>query len=123
MHDSIREPARRATGRTLCLIDEPSTGLGAADGARPFAVLQRLVDAGTTDTASEHELDAFRAADRFADPGPAAGAAGAEVVAEAAPAEITPVAASRVGSLPRAMAPLAGVGGGPGRTHMEGPLA
>ncbi|MCX4673295.1 excinuclease ABC subunit UvrA [Streptomyces sp. NBC_01381] len=93
-----KELGRRATGRTLYLLDEPSTGLHAADTARLLGVLQRLVDAGNSVITIEHNLDVIRAADWVVDLGPEGGAAGGEIVAEGTPKELTRVSASRTGA-------------------------
>jgi excinuclease ABC subunit A len=93
-----KELGRRATGRTLYLLDEPTTGLHAADIARLLSVLQRLVDAGSTVVTIEHDLDVIRASDWVIDLGPAGGAAGGEIVAEGTPKEIAHVSASRTGA-------------------------
>jgi excinuclease ABC subunit A len=96
-----KELSRRATGRTLYLLDEPTTGLHAADTARLLGVLQRLVEAGNTVVCIEHDLDVIRAADWVIDLGPAGGAAGGELVAEGPPAHIAEVSASRTGAFLR----------------------
>ncbi|MGW7084586.1 excinuclease ABC subunit UvrA [Streptomyces sp. NPDC054871] len=93
-----KELGRRATGRTLYLLDEPTTGLHAADTARLLGVLQRLVDAGNTVITIEHNLDVIRAADWVVDLGPEGGAAGGEIVAEGAPKEIARASGSRTGA-------------------------
>ncbi|MGW8400558.1 excinuclease ABC subunit UvrA [Streptomyces lydicus] len=93
-----RELGRWTAGRTLYLLDEPTTGLHAADTARLLGVLQRLVDAGHTVVTIEHNLDVIRAADWVVDLGPAGGAAGGTVVAEGTPEEIAQVATSRTGA-------------------------
>jgi excinuclease ABC subunit A len=96
-----KELGRRTTGRTLYLLDEPTTGLHATDTARLLAVLQRLVDARNTVVTIEHDLDVIRASDWVIDLGPAGGAAGGEVVAEGTPKEIAQVSASRTGAFLR----------------------
>jgi excinuclease UvrABC ATPase subunit len=96
-----RELGRRATGRTLYLLDEPTTGLHAADTARLLDVLQPLVDAGNTVVTIEHDLDVIRASDWVIDLGPEGGAGGGQVVAEGAPEEIARVPASRTGAFLR----------------------
>ena len=80
-----KELARRATGRTLYLLDEPTTGLHAADTVRLLEVLQRLVDAGNTVVTVEHQMDVVRAADWIIDLGPAGRVDGGRVVAEGTP--------------------------------------
>ncbi|MEV0322880.1 excinuclease ABC subunit UvrA [Streptomyces sp. NPDC050658] len=93
-----KELGRRATGRTLYLLDEPTTGLHPVDTARLLRVLQRLVDAGNSVIAVEHNLDVIRAADWVVDLGPEGGAAGGEIVAEGTPKELTRMPASRTGT-------------------------
>ena len=92
-----KELGRRVTGRTLYLLDEPTTGLHPADAARLLGVLQRLVDAGNTVMVVEHNLEIVRAADWVIDLGPEGGAAGGRVVAEGTPEKIAQVEASWTG--------------------------
>ncbi|WP_201776530.1 excinuclease ABC subunit UvrA [Allosalinactinospora lopnorensis] len=96
-----KELGRRATRRTLYLLDEPTTGLHAADNARLLGVLQRLVDAGNTVVTIEHDLDVVRASDWVVDLGPEGGANGGEIVAEGTPEEVARASASRTGAFLR----------------------
>jgi excinuclease ABC subunit A len=91
-----KELARKSTGRTIYLLDEPTTGLHPADTARLLGVLQRLVDAGNTVLTIEHDLDVIRAADWVVDLGPGGGSAGGEVVAEGTPEQVA-ASGSRTG--------------------------
>src|SRR2546430_2344340 len=81
------ELSRRATGRTLYILDEPTTGLHFADVERLLEVLHRLVDAGNTVVVIEHNLDVVKTADHVIDLGPEGGKAGGEVIAEGTPEE------------------------------------
>jgi excinuclease ABC subunit A len=83
-----RELARKMTGRTLYVLDEPTTGLHFADVKRLMAVLDRLVDAGNTVIVIEHNLDVIKRADHVIDLGPEGGARGGEVIAAGTPEEI-----------------------------------
>jgi excinuclease ABC subunit A len=79
------ELSRRATGRTLYILDEPTTGLHFADVERLLEVLHRLVDAGNTVVVIEHNLDVVKTADWIIDLGPEGGKAGGEVIVEGTP--------------------------------------
>jgi excinuclease ABC subunit A len=83
-----RELSKRATGRTLYILDEPTTGLHFADTQRLLDVLNRLVEAGNTVLVIEHNLDIIRNADWVIDLGPEGGDRGGEIVAEGAPRDI-----------------------------------
>lgn len=96
-----KELGRRATGRTLYLLDEPTTGLHPADTARLLAVLQRLVEAGNTVVVVEHNMDMIKAADWLIDLGPEGGAAGGQIVAEGTPEQVALVETSATGAFLR----------------------
>ena len=83
-----RELSRRATGRTLYVLDEPSVGLHAADVHRLIEVLQRLVEAGNSVLIIEHNMDIIKVADYIIDLGPEGGDRGGELVAAGTPEEI-----------------------------------
>jgi excinuclease ABC subunit A len=87
-----RELARRATGRTLYVLDEPTTGLHFDDVRRLLEVLARLVDSGNTVLLIEHNLDVIKSADHVVDLGPEGGDGGGRIVASGTPEDI---AASR----------------------------
>ncbi len=82
------ELARRSTGKTIYILDEPTTGLHTADVHQLLTVLQRLVDAGNTVLVIEHNLDVIKCADYIIDLGPEGGDAGGTVVATGTPEEI-----------------------------------
>jgi excinuclease ABC subunit A len=92
-----KELGRRAKGRTLYLLDEPTTGLHLADTARLLGVLQRLVDAGNTVIVVEHNLELIKAADWVIDLGPEGGAAGGRLIAEGTPKQIAEASSSYTG--------------------------
>jgi excinuclease ABC subunit A len=83
-----RELARRQTGRTLYVLDEPTTGLHFADVRRLLAVLQRLVEQGNSVLVIEHNLDVVKVADYVIDLGPEGGARGGEVLAVGTPEQV-----------------------------------
>ncbi len=92
-----RELSRRATGRTLYLLDEPTTGLHFADIDRLLQVLNRLVDAGNTVVIIEHNLDVIKSADWLIDLGPEGGDAGGWVIAEGTPEQVAEMPHSYTG--------------------------
>jgi excinuclease ABC subunit A len=91
------ELSKVATGDTLYILDEPTTGLHFADVQRLLDVLGRLVDAGNTVVVIEHNLDVIKTADRLIDLGPEGGEAGGEVVATGTPEEVAAVKSSHTG--------------------------
>ncbi|MEK7500798.1 MAG: excinuclease ABC subunit UvrA, partial [Patescibacteria group bacterium] len=91
------ELARRDTGRTLYILDEPTTGLHFDDVRKLLAVLHALRDKGNAVIVIEHNLDVIRTADYIVDLGPEGGEAGGRVVAEGTPSEITKVRSSYTG--------------------------
>jgi len=100
-----RELGRRETGRTLYLLDEPTTGLHFDDVRRLLEVLGRLVDTGNTVVVIEHNLDVIKSADWVIDLGPEGGAAGGDLVAAGTPEAIAATPASHTGRyLRRALA-------------------
>ncbi len=92
-----RELSRRDTGRTLYILDEPTTGLHFADVERLLGVLQKLVELGNTVVVIEHHLDVIKTADWVIDMGPEGGGAGGTIVAEGPPEWITQQRASHTG--------------------------
>jgi excinuclease ABC subunit A len=91
------ELARRATGKTLYILDEPTTGLHSADVKRLLGILQKLIKGGNTMIIIEHNLDVIKTADYVIDMGPEGGLAGGNVVATGTPEEIAKVAESFTG--------------------------
>ena len=104
-----KELSRRATGRTLYILDEPTTGLHFEDVRKLLEVLHRLVEGGNTVVVIEHNLEVIKTADWVIDLGPDGGAGGGRLVAEGPPEEIVKVAESYTGqylarNLPRSAA-------------------
>jgi excinuclease ABC subunit A len=98
-----RELARRATGKTLLVLDEPTTGLHFRDVALLIALLQRLIDAGNTVLVIEHHLDVIKVADHVIDLGPEGGPAGGELIVQGPPEQVARSPRSHTG---RYLAPL-----------------
>ena len=106
------ELSKVATGRTLYILDEPTTGLHFADVQRLLDVLQRLVDAGNTVVVIEHNLDVIKCADRLIDMGPEGGEEGGMVIARARPRRSRPCRPrTRAGSSRRSWRPPPGATG------------
>jgi len=91
------ELAKRATGRTIYILDEPTTGLHFEDVRHLIGVLQRLVDTGNTVLVIEHNLDVIKTADWIVDLGPEGGDGGGRVVAEGPPEVVAKVPESHTG--------------------------
>ncbi len=100
-----KELSKVATGRTLYILDEPTTGLHFADIEKLLEVLQRLVDAGNTVLVIEHNLDVIKQADWIVDLGPEGGDAGGELIAAGTPEDVARVEGSYTGSFLRAVLP------------------
>lgn len=97
-----RELAKRSTGRTLYLLDEPTTGLHFQDIQKLLSVLQRLVDGGNTVIVIEHNLDVIKVADWLIDIGPEGGNAGGRLVAEGTPELVAKCEESHTGKFLKA---------------------
>ncbi len=98
-----RELSRRATGRTLYILDEPTTGLHFEDVKRLLEVLHRLTDRGNTVIVIEHQIDVIKTADWIIDLGPEGGEQGGRIVAQGTPEEVARVPGSHTG---QALEPL-----------------
>ena len=92
-----RELAKRATGRTLYLLDEPTTGLHFDDTKKLIKVLDDLVEKGNTVIVIEHNLDVVKSADHLIDIGPEGGYAGGEIVATGTPEKVAATKTSYTG--------------------------
>ena len=103
------ELARRSTGKTLYILDEPTTGLHMADVHRLLEVLDRLVDAGDTVVVIEHNLDVIKRADHVIDLGPEGGLGGGRVIASGTPEELAVVAESHTGQYLKLVLPVQSV--------------
>lgn len=103
-----KELSKRATGRTLYILDEPTTGLHFEDVRRLMEVIQELADNGNTVVVIEHNLDVIKQADWILDLGPEGGDGGGEVVAAGTPEDVAKVATSYTGQFLKSM--LKGVG-------------
>jgi excinuclease ABC subunit A len=103
------ELSKIATGKTLYILDEPTTGLHFADIEKLLDVLQRLVDSGNTVLVIEHNLDVIKQADWIIDLGPEGGEAGGEIIATGTPEQIAEVDESATGQFLRHVLPKAAV--------------
>jgi len=99
------ELSKVATGKTLYILDEPTTGLHFADIEKLLETLQRLVDAGNTMIVIEHNLDVIKQADWIVDLGPEGGDAGGEIVAVGTPEDVAAVEESFTGRFLRGVLP------------------
>ncbi len=100
------ELSKIATGRTLYILDEPTTGLHVDDVAKLLVVLQRLADAGNTVLVIEHNLDVIKQADWVLDLGPEGGEAGGRIIAEGTPEEVAETEGSSTGAYLRRVLPV-----------------
>ena len=100
------ELGKRSTGRTIYILDEPTTGLHFEDVRRLLGVLQRLVDTGNTILVIEHNLDVIKSADWIVDLGPEGGDGGGKIVAEGTPEQVAKTAGSWTGQY---LAPVLGM--------------
>jgi excinuclease ABC subunit A len=92
-----KELSRRATGRTLYILDEPTTGLHFEDVRKLLEVLQELVESGNTVLVIEHNLEVIKTADWIIDLGPEGGEGGGEIIATGTPEDVAKVARSYTG--------------------------
>jgi excinuclease ABC subunit A len=102
-----RELSRRSTGRTVYILDEPTTGLHFDDIKKLLSVLHMFADAGNTVIVIEHNLDVVKTADHIVDLGPEGGDRGGEILATGTPEQVARVAASHTG---RFLRELSGIG-------------
>ncbi len=113
------ELSKRGTGKTLYILDEPTTGLSFEDASRLLAVLHRLVDTGNTVLLIEHHLDLIKNADWLIDLGPGAGDAGGELVAEGTPEFMASVERSFTGTYLRDSAGIVPDANAPGSVEIS----
>ena len=104
-----KELSKRATGRTLYILDEPTTGLHFEDVRKLLEVLHELVDQGNSVVVIEHNLDVIKTADWLIDIGPEGGDGGGQVVATGTPEDVAGVTASHTGRYLAPMLPAARV--------------
>ncbi len=95
------ELAKRSTGKTIYILDEPTTGLHTEDVAKLISILQRIADSGNTVIVIEHNLDLIKTADHIIDMGPEGGDGGGTVIAEGTPEEVAAVEKSYTGAFLR----------------------
>jgi len=104
------ELSRRGTGKTMYILDEPTTGLHIADVHKLVDILYRLTENGNTVVVIEHNLDVIKTADHIVDLGPEGGDAGGRIVAEGTPEQVAAVPASYTGQyLSRILTPGSGI--------------
>ena len=103
-----KELSKRATGRTLYILDEPTTGLHFEDVKKLLEVLQELVESGNTIVVIEHNLDVIKTADWIVDLGPEGGDGGGQIVACGTPEDVSEVAGSHTGEFLKPMLVKAG---------------
>ena len=106
---------KRSTGRTVYILDEPTTGLHFEDIRKLLGVLNELVDKGNTVIVIEHNLDVIKSSDWVIDMGPEGGAAGGTVIAEGTPEQVAAIEASYTGQFLRTV--LARPRATPARSH------
>ena len=92
-----RELSKRATGKTVYILDEPTTGLHLDDIRKLLEVLNRLTDMGNTVIVIEHNMDVIKCADHIIDLGPEGGDAGGEIIATGTPEQIAQIEVSHTG--------------------------
>ncbi len=97
------ELSRKSTGKTIYLLDEPTTGLHMYDIKKLIQILNRLVDGGNTVVVIEHNLDVIKCADHIIDLGPEGGSGGGTIVAEGTPEQVSLVSSSHTGHFLRSV--------------------
>ena len=102
------ELSKRSTGRTIYILDEPTTGLHFADVHKLIEILQRLTDGGNTVLVIEHNLDVIKTADYIIDIGPEGGEKGGTVIAKGTPEKVAKTEGSYTGEYIRKMLPQKG---------------